>query len=487
MKILMLNPPAENTLIEFPDEKGKAYIETEDFGCFPPLGLLYVLSYLEKHAPGHQLYFKDCVAERISYQGLESLIDEIQPDVVGITSFTLSLVDVCYTAKTVRKAAPHAHICLGGHHTIAFPFQAAALKEFNSIIVGEGEIPFTELVKTLEKKGDITQIPGVYTFESIRKWSGEHYQDKRFLGHITVPAGYNTDIDILPAPNRSYISHINYRSIVGKTGKLATIITSRGCPYKCTFCDVPYKIYRNRSVQSVMDEIEECLKMGYQEFHFYDDLFNITPGKVIEFCKEIERRGLKFAWDFRGRVNTVTRESLEAAKKAGCRMVSFGVETGSDEGLKVLEKGITVKKIREVFQWCRELKIKTIADFMIGLPSEKTKEDVLSNIDFLIELNPDYAQVGVLCLYPHTELFHQAVKKGLIEDNRWEGFSLEPTTNFTIDHWEEFLSTGELVELQKKAYKKYYLRPSYILKNVSSLESMYEFTTKIKGFFKLFS
>jgi radical SAM superfamily enzyme YgiQ (UPF0313 family) len=295
------------------------------------------------------------------------------------------------------------------------------------------------------------------------------------------------DIDTLPAPNRSYIKHINYRSIVGKTGKLATIITSRGCPYKCTFCDVPYKVYRNRSVQSVLDEIDECLQMGYQEFHFYDDLFNITPEKVIELCKGVKQRGLKFTWDFRGRVNTITRESLEAAKEAGCRMISFGVETGSDEGLKALEKGITVKRIKEVFQWCRQLRIKTIADFMIGLPSERTREDVLKNIDFLVELNPDYAQVAVLCLYPHTELYRQAVEKGLIEDNKWEEFSLVPTTNFTIDHWEEFLSTGELVELQKKAYKKYYLRPAYLLKSIFSIESFYELTTKIRGLLKLLS
>lgn len=484
MRILILNPPAENTLLEFPDERGQSYIETKDFGCFPPLGALYVLSYLEKYAPGHELYFKDCVAENISHQSLIGVISEIQPDIVGITSYTISLIDVCCAARTVRRIVPHAHICLGGHHPIAFPFQAAEIKEFDSIVVGEGEVAFTDLVKALENGKDITQIPGVYTSESIRKWNRKHYQDKRFLCNVIVPPAYIENINILPIPNRSYIKEIDYHSVVGVTNRLATIIASRGCPCKCTFCDVPYKVYRERSIKNVVDEVEGCLKMGYQEIHFYDDLFNIRPQRIIDFCNEVERRNLKFPWDFRGRVNTVTRESLEKAKKSGCRLITFGVETGSDEGLKMLAKGTTVQKIREVFQWCKELKIKTIADFMIGLPFEKTKEDVLGNIKFLIELDPYYAQIAILCLYPNTELYNQAIKKGLIKKDKWEEFSLNPTRDFTVDHWDEFLSDKELMGLQKKAYKEFYLRPSYILKNIFSTKSFYEFTAKVKGLIK---
>lgn len=485
MKILMLNPPAENTLLEFPNEKGESYIETEDFGCFPPLGALYVLSYLEKNTTGHELFFKDCVAEKIRQKNLASVINEIKPDVVGITSFTISLVDVCMAAKTIREVVPDVHICLGGHHPIAFPFQAAKLKEFDSIIVGEGEIAFFELVRALEKKEDITQIPGVYTSESMEKLEDGFFEDKRFLSNVMVPPAYIDDIDSLPIPNRAFIERIEYRSIVGVTDRLATIITSRGCPYQCTFCDVPYKKYRGRSIQKVVDEVETCLSMGYQEFHFYDDLFNITPEKVVEFCDEVERRGLNFPWDFRGRVNSVTRESLKRAKKAGCRLISFGVETGSDEGLKILNKGITTKRTNEVFRWCRELKIKTIADFMIGLPFEKSDADVWKNIDFLVKLDPDYAQIAILCLYPNTKLYNDAVEKGLIDRNKWEAFSLNPSKDVQIDHWEEFLTTKELVELQKLGYKKYYFRLSYVLRTILSTRSIYEFKAKAKGVLKL--
>jgi len=485
MKILMLNPPSENTLPEFPDEHGESYIDTEDFGYFPPLGALYVLSYIEKNITGHDLFFKDCVAEGIKQKDLAKVITAIQPDVVGITSFTISLVDVCLAARTIRAVVPGAHICLGGHHPIAFPFQAAKLPEFDSIVVGEGEKAFSELIAALQKKEDITQIRGVYTSESIEKWRGISFDDKLFLSNVMVPPAYEDDIDSLPMPNRCFIKHINYKSIVGVTDKLATIITSRGCPYKCTFCDVPYKQYRKRSIPNVVDEVTACLQMGYKEIHFYDDLFNISPERVIEFCDEIEKRALKFPWDFRGRVNTVTKESLVRAKKAGCRLISFGVETGSDEGLKFLRKGITTNQIKEVFQWCRELKIKTIADFMIGLPFERSREDILKNIEFLIELDPDYPQIAILCLYPNTKIYQQAVEKGLVDKNKWEEFSLNPSIDFKIDHWEEFLNIRELVELQKEGYKKYYLRPSYMLKNILSTRTFYEFKAKAKGALKL--
>ncbi len=485
MKILLLNPPTENTIVEYPDEKGGAYLEAKDFGRFPPLGALYVLSYLEKKSVGHDLFFKDCVADKMSHTDLPRYISEINPDIIGITSFTISMVDVCKVARTVRKIVPHAHICLGGHHPIAFPIQAAKLEEFDSIVVGEGEVAFTELVKALEKKDDITLIPGVYTSESIKKWENTSYKDNRFLSSVLAPPAYVEDIDSLPIPNRSYIKHTDYHSVLGVTNKLTTILSSRGCPYKCTFCDVPHKQYRKRSIRNIVDEVEECLKLGYQEIHFYDDLFNISSQKVIDFCDEVERRGLKFIWDFRGRVNTVTRESLERAKIAGCRIISFGVETGSDEGLKMLNKGTTVRKIREVFRWCKELKIKTVADFMIGLPFEKTEEDVMKNIDFLIELDPDYAQISVLCLYPNTELYNRAIEKGLIRRGKWEEFSLKPTTDIKVDFWEEHLSHKKMVELQRKSYKKYYLRMHYIIRSIFNSSSFYEYTSKAKGLWRL--
>ncbi|OHC74128.1 MAG: hypothetical protein A3G18_04640 [Rhodospirillales bacterium RIFCSPLOWO2_12_FULL_58_28] len=485
MKILFINPPSENTVIENPDEQGDGFLDAEDFGDFPPLGMLYVLTYAEANTSGHRFFFLDCVGERISHDDLKRRVAEIQPDVVGITSFTISLVDVCKAAMTVRETAGNAHICLGGHHPIAFPFEAATLPQFDSIIVGEGEIAFAELIEAIERKEDFTTILGVYTRQSVERYREHKFQDKRFLARITLPPAYIEDIDAIPIPDRNYIRHIRYQNILGVTDDLATILSSRGCPYQCTFCDVPYKRYRPRSVDHVLDEVEACRKMGYKEFRFYDDLFNINEKKVLAFCDGIERREMNFVWDFRGRVNGVTRESLRRARNNGLRMISFGVETGTNEGLSALKKGTTVEKIRQAFQWCDELGILTVADFIIGLPFEKNAPDVRKNIDFLISLDPDYAQFSILTLYPNTELYEEAAAKGIIRADRWEEWVVDPRPGFIVDHWEEHLSLRELVKLQKWAYRRFYFRLRYILRSALRTRSLVELGAKAAGALKL--
>jgi len=484
MNIVIINPPDRNTIAEFPDEKGDSFLEADDYGYFPPLGALYVLSYAEKHAPEHSYHFIDCVAEQVDHDELIERLQKIAPDVVGMTSFTISLVDIKIAAENIKRTFPHIHICLGGHHSISYPHEAIALPNIDSIIVGEGEKAFTEMIQRLSVNETIEDILGVYTKKSIAG-AEEPKKDNRFLNSVIVNPAYIENIDELPIPNRKYIKHIRYSSILGISANLATIISSRGCPYLCTFCNVPYKKYRSRSPRLIADEIEECLKLGYDEFHFYDDLFNITPKRLIEICEEFERRNLKITWDFRGRVNSLTKEALAIAKKNGCRLISFGVETGSDEGMKVLKKGCTIEKVENAFKWCRELGIISVADFMIGLPHERSEEDILKNIQFLIDLDPDYAQFNIMTLYPHTEAYNQAVAKGLIQDGRWQAFALNPTKDFTVDHWEEFVPMAKLVKLHKLAYRKFYFRPKYIMRSAMKTKTPYEFITKFRGALKI--
>lgn len=483
MKILLINPPSENTVPEFSDEKGNSYVEIEDFGAFPPLGALYVLSYCKQKYPQHEYHFIDCVGEKISYNELEKRVIKIMPDIVGITSFTVSLIDVVLSAQVVRKVNKNVHLCLGGHHPTAFAYEATQLKEFDSIVVGEGEYAFAELVNRIENKMDYSDILGVYDRNSFdTKSEGDEFRDRRFLAHLKVKPAYVENVDDIPIPDRNFINHINYSSIVGVSGKLATMITTRGCPYKCTFCDVPYKSYRQRNIELVMDEIEDCIRLGYKEFHFYDDLFNITAQKIIEFCETLKRRNINIIWDFRGRVNGVTRESLEIAKSVGLRMISFGVETGSDIGMKTLKKGTNIAQVEKVFKWCEELGIKTIANFMIGLPHEKTIKDLRDNVSFLINLNPNYAQFNILSLYPHTKVHNDALKLGIAQEGHWENFSLDPLNyKFRVEHWTESISEKQLIELQKESYKKFYFRPKYILRSITSLRSFHELKSKFKG------
>jgi radical SAM superfamily enzyme YgiQ (UPF0313 family) len=484
MKVFFLNPPDMNQVYEYsPDEKSGEYIGMDNFGTFPPLGIMYVMAYLEKSAPHHKIYFKDSVAERSSHKDLIDYVAEIKPDIVAMTSFTVSMIDVVIAAQNIRKIVPNAHICLGGHHPISFPFEAATLPEFDSIVVGEGEIVFTELVKRIEDKKPFTDILGVYTNESIQKYRNTILKDRKFLNKVGVPPAYVDDIDSLPMPNRNYIKHLNYNSVVGVSSKLATLISSRGCPYKCTFCNVPFKTQRRRDPKLVVDEMEICVAQGYEEIHFYDDLFNITPRRVIDICDEIDKRNLKVVWDFRGRVNGIDEESIKRFKKAGGRLISFGIETATQEGLKLLRKGSKIKQNIDALKLCKKYGIVTLADFMIGLPHERSYDDVLKNIKTLThDYRPDYAQFSILNLYPNTEVHDQAVAKGLIKNGKWNEWAKDPlNSKIKVDHWDEFVTWGQLLELQKKAYRIFYLRPTSIWNMMKQLRSFDELWIKIKG------
>jgi len=413
------------------------------------------------------------------------MVQELSPDAVGITSFTVSLIDVVRVSEIVRNVSPRAHITMGGHHPIAFPFEAVELQGFDTIVVGEGEEAYPKLIECLRSGSSYTGIVGVYDVNSIQKHKDVIFSDRRFLHNVMVPAAYIEDLDTLPVPSRKHIKHINYRSTVGTSGKLATLISSRGCPYKCTFCDVPYKKYRSRSVNLVVDEIENCLELGYDEFHFYDDLFNIKAVKIHNFCNELEKRDLKINWDFRGRVNAVTRKTLQHAKKVGLRQISFGVETGTDEGLKILKKGSKTKKYIETFQWTRELGIKTVADFIIGFPFEKNEKDIKNNIDYLIGLDPDYVIIGVLMLLPGTELYEQGVRSGQVDPNKWRNFCINPHNSFYMDYWTEHFTINQLMKLRVDSYKRFYMRPKYILRTVLSVRSCDQFKSLAYGFMTL--
>ena len=208
LKILIINAPAQNTIAEYPDAKGEKYIESDAFGRFPPLGALYVLTYLQKHTHGHELFFKDCVGENMSMEDLKAYLSNVEPDMVGITSFTISLIDVVEAARLAREINPSAHICLGGHHPTSFPVEAAMLKAFDSIIVGEGERAFTELVKAVASGLPVTGITGVYTKESIDV-SERCVPDARFLVKTRLTSGYMDDMDSPAVPGPEvYPSHI---------------------------------------------------------------------------------------------------------------------------------------------------------------------------------------------------------------------------------------------------------------------------------------
>jgi radical SAM superfamily enzyme YgiQ (UPF0313 family) len=461
MKVLLINPPVSNIIqTELP------FWVKQNEGIFPPLGLLYIASYLNKNV-NCKTRILDSLAKKMSYKEIEQFIRDYRPDIVGITAHTHNLIDVILVADTVKRIDKNIYVCLGGPHIDAFPQEAIIINSVDFVIPGEAELTFAELVKTIEEKKDLRKVRG-----TLFKDDGKILQ--------TETREEIGELDGLPFPDRSLLDYKKYYSILGSGSVMTTMISSRGCPYECTFCSTPKGFYRKRSPENVTDEMQECFNLGIKEVHFIDDTFNVEPDRVIKICEEIKKRKLKIKWSFRGRIDKITKPLLASLKESGCYRIHLGVETSSDEGLKKLKKGVTIGQIKQAFKLIRDAGINTVAYFLIGCPHEKNRQDIIRTIDFSKEIDPDFALFNILMPYPETELYKEGLSRGVLKRDCWKEFVSDPQRYFHPPFWEEWLSQKELVSLLNLAYHRFYLRTKFILRAIYAPQDLKILARRLK-------
>jgi len=468
MKVLLINPPNFNMIStnvpEFVDNT---------VGCYPPLGLMYLASFAEKYT-ACEIKIVDTQIARLDYDKLEERIRQETPDVVGITTTTFTLIDVILTVKRIKTVDSSIYICLGGPHVNIYPTETLRLTGVNAVVLGEGEYVFSNLLNALERNRDLSKVKNIVYIER-----GEIIDN-------SVPEQFINDLDVLPFPARHLVPYKKYYSLLSKKTPITTMITSRGCPYKCIFCDRPHlgKKFRARSTKNVVDEIEECVNIGIKEIFVYDDTFTINKQRVKDICEEILNRRLDIVWDIRARVDTVDEEILMKLKKAGCERIHYGIEAGTQEIIEVLQKDINLEHVKKVFKMTKDLGITTLAYFMLGNPTENA-EQIKKTIDFAIQIQPDYVHFAVTTPFPATALYRQGLSLGIWENDYWKEFSENPQKGFIPKVWEENMTRGELLGLIKEAYKKFYIRPRYILNEIKNLETFGELVRKVKAGFKV--
>lgn len=467
MKILFINPPAKNEILSCNPE-----IIKEERGFDPPLGLLYLAGYLKKYS-NHNLKIIDAQVEKLSYSELQKKIKDFYPDVICLTALTFTLLDILETIRISKEVCPQTIIILGGPHPHLYPEETINLKNVDYLVLGEGEETLFKLLNHLDDKNALKQIPGL-----VFKEGGKIIN--------TGPKNYLNALDESPIPPREMLPYKKYFSLLAKDSPITTMFTSRGCPFKCAFCDRPNmgKIFRARSAKNVVDEMAECLKLGIKEIFIYDDTFTVDKQRVITVCEEILKRDLKFSWDIRSRVDTVDEEVLKLLKKAGCMRIHYGVESGTEKILKVLNKNISLDQALKTFKITKKLGIDTLAYFMLGAPGE-TQKDILKTIDFAKKLQPDFVQFTLLTPFPGTKIYGQALTEKVFPTDYWQEFALNPKAGFKTKYWTKELSLEELQELLTLAYKKFYLRPSYIAKRLLKIKSLPELMRKIKAGFSI--
>ena len=474
----------------------------EETGAYPPLGLLYVAAYLEQHS-SHQVEILDCILERFNQEQIEAEIRQRKPDAVGISVTTFTLIDAIQTAKTVKKVDPSIVVILGGPHVYIYPKETLEIPEVDFVVLGEGEIIFTELVNALEQelplplregRGEGINNPPLPTGEGWGEGKNKDwYENIPGIGFrhnneiiITPLRPLNQNLDDLPFPARRLLPWQRYYTVLAHKTPITTMMTSRGCPMKCIFCDRPHlgKQFRYRSAESVVQEMQLCEEMGIGEIFIYDDTFSINRQRVLDICRLKIERKLRIGWDIRAHINTITEEMLDALAAAGCLRIHYGVESGNQEIIKVIRKGIDLEKTKHIFKQTQKRGIDTLGYFMIGNPSE-TREQALETIAFAKSLAADYIHLSVCTPFPATELYQLGFERGIFTEDYWREFARNPQPDFVPRLWEEYLTRDELIDLMQLGYRQFYFRPKYLAKRLLAIHSWPELKRKAKAGLRL--
>lgn len=459
MRVLLVQPRTDRVIgTELPGMVSK------ELGTFPPLGILYLASWLRSEA-GHDVSVLDLAARDISLEAFAEHLEHSRPEVVGITAITHNLVGVRDVAEVVKSTVPDSTVVIGGPHVNAFGHEALALTAVDYAMEGDGERSLGMLLEALTGGRPLTSVPGL------------HYRDGGKPARGALPH-YEKDLDRLPFPARDLVNVTDYYYVLGKRATFATVLSSRGCPFKCTFCSTPHGGYRHRSADNVVNEIESCLANGAEEIHFVDDTFNLGKGRLAAVSQAILDRGVRVRWSFRGRADGIDEKGVALAARSGCVRVHLGVETGTDEGLQRLRKGISLAEVERAVKLARKHHIVSAAYFILGCPHEPTAASIWETVRFAIRLDPDFAMFNLLAIYPDTELFDEAVEKKLLAPDFWLGFIRDPRPDFVIPLWEEHLPREQLQGLLERAYRRFYLRPRPIMRNLMELRSWAELRRK---------
>jgi anaerobic magnesium-protoporphyrin IX monomethyl ester cyclase len=415
----------------------------------PPMDLMMMAASLE--AIGIECKIKDYPIEGGDWDTFRKDFLKFTPELLVVSTTTPTLKHDLLSCAIAKEINPKTLTIAKGAHFLIYDYET--MEEFNDldiIIRGENEL----VIKEIASNGDLTAIKGI----SYR----DNGQIKRNNNRPFLE-----NLDELPVPARHLVKNELYTR-PDTSEPMAVIETSRGCPGSCIFClvgQVAGKKIRNRSAVAIIDEIEECIsKHNISNFHFKSDTFTWNKNWVLELCNEILKRKLQIKWICNSRVDTLDRELLPWMKKAGCWAIGLGIESGNQDILDRIKKGIKLEQARQAINICKEFGVKTYAYFIIGFPwdNEKTIND---SMQFAIDLNPDFVDFFLPYPFPGTELEGIAKEYGLI-DGPIKGRAYSQSIMAT-----QSLSKDKLLSLRKIALKRFYMRWGFILKTLFTAKS----------------
>lgn len=464
MRILVLIPPSKFSRNVARDLlygcwcKGKRIAGTQ----FPPISQLLVATVMRDC--GHEVKLLDAAGTETSLETVTEMCRNF--DIVVVLTSSMSLNEDAEVLEGLKESNPDLKCVVYGGQVTAEPEATLSREGIDIVIRREPEFALRDLAKAWASgNGAWEDIKGI----SFRK-------DGDVVSNPDYPLIEN--MDELPVPDRTMLAgEIDYFNPVVKRMPFTTMFTSRGCPGKCTFCSSPTFYGRNirfRSAESVLNELETVVEQGYREVFFRDEIFTVSKKRVFEVCKGIKERGIDITWICSARIGSVTLEMMREMKDAGCHMLRLGVESGVQELLDNVKKGIKVEQTKEVFKWAHEAGLDTHAHMMIGIPGE-TRETLAETMDFIKEVDPTIVTFGILTPYAGTPLFDELREvHPEIGDGTEADLSRLHTESFFNEHFTD-LTDEELSTFIRKVYRGFYMRPAYLFKWIKRIGDLDEF------------
>jgi radical SAM superfamily enzyme YgiQ (UPF0313 family) len=415
----------------------------------PSLGILFLAAVTRQN--GFPTVLVDAAARNLDPDGLLQRVMAVRPDVLGLSATTFSIYHAAAFAARVRELIPDIRVIIGGPHVSAAPLETMErFPEFDVAVIGEGEETVIELLKALESGRALDTVAGLMM---------------RSAGSVvsTGRRSFLADLDKLPYPAWDLLEGFpdSYPPATFKVRKLpaASLVTSRGCPNRCIFCD--RSVFGSNchafSAGYVVGMIRHLVeRFGVREFSFEDDTFITFKKRLVAICQGIIELGLDISWTCLGRVTSIDADTLALMKRAGCWQISFGIESGSQEILTAIHKNVTLEQIVRAVGLCRDSGILSKGFFIVGHPGE-TRATLAATLDFALQLPLDDISVTMLTPFPGTEIYDRAAEFGEF-DCDWSRMNLLNTV--FIPHG---LTHEDLDQYQRRILRQFYLRPRIIL------------------------
>lgn len=416
----------------------------------PPMDLLYIGAVLE--GQGVKCTLTDYPGENLDWDYLQDDLKRLRPDLFVLSTTTPTLDRDLRAAQLAKAIRPDTIVVAKGAHF--WREQPSLLMQYPMIdVIMRGE--YEETIGELVTQPDWSKVVGI----TYRRGGQIVSTGKRpFL----------EDLDRIPYPARHLANNSLY--VRPDTGELqTTIVTNRGCPEKCVFCLAPRvagREARMRSVSNILGELEDCVNQyGIRNFLFRSDTFTLNPEWVIDLCQGVDRAGLRIKWSCNSRVDTMNGEMLRAMREAGCWLISFGVESGSQEILDLMRKGITKEQVRAAVNLCRLEGVLTSVYFLIGTPWE-SEATFRETVDFAKQLEPDFVEFFYAYPFEGTEMYVIAANEGLLERGQLplSAYSKPATPS-------KYLTLERISEMRSEALKSYYMRWPVISKTLRRTRS----------------